>query len=192
MRREVEKERTPVTSTRDDTNWIWGLDQPCPECGFDASAVPRGGVGERLRTLAERWGDLLAHHEACLRPLPGAWSTVEHACHVRDLLILFRYRLRRTLERPDPWYTKWDQDEAAVRDRYAEQDPRRVGHELVAAAERVADEFDGLGAREWTRSGRRGDGFELTVESLARYLLHDLVHHAFTVEQASHLAHEAV
>jgi hypothetical protein len=79
----------------------------------------------------------------------------------------------------DEYYTKfsnWDQDETAVSERYGEQDPGTVGDELVAAAERLAASFAAVTPEEAGRTGTRRDGARFTVESFARYLIHDPVH----------------
>jgi hypothetical protein len=38
-----------------------------------------------------------------------------------------------------------------------------------------------VGPDEWSRPGRRSDGATFTVNSLSRYLLHDIVHHLHDV-----------
>jgi len=53
--------------------------------------------------------------------------------------------------------------------------------ELDQAAEALAAAFDAIGEDDWVRRGRRGDGAEFTVESFARYLIHDPVHHLWDV-----------
>jgi hypothetical protein len=45
----------------------------------------------------------------------------------------------------------------------------------------MADHLDGVGAEQWARNGCRSDGVRFTVESFARYLLHDPVHHLYDV-----------
>jgi hypothetical protein len=34
---------------------------------------------------------------------------------------------------------------------------------------------------QWRRTGNRGDGARFTVETFARYLMHDPVHHLYDV-----------
>jgi len=34
---------------------------------------------------------------------------------------------------------------------------------------------------QWARTGRRGDGASFTVETFARYFVHDPVHHLYDV-----------
>jgi hypothetical protein len=85
------------------------------------------------------------------------------------------------LSQDDPLYENWDQDETALAQRYAEQDPAEVAPQLLAAAGTLADRFDGLRAEQWLRPGRRSDGASFTVETFGRYFIHDPVHHLFDV-----------
>ena len=92
------------------------------------------------------------------------------------------------LTEDEPRFANWDQDETAERERYAEQDPAEVGPALVAAAEAVAAQYDALlGEPEatWSRRGLRSNGSEFSVDSIARYHLHDVVHHAHDVRAAA-------
>jgi Mycothiol maleylpyruvate isomerase N-terminal domain len=85
------------------------------------------------------------------------------------------------LDENDPTFSNWDQDETAVADRYAEQDPESVGDELVAAASQLADSFAAVRPEQHARPGTRSDGARFTVETFARYLIHDPVHHLWDV-----------
>lgn len=167
----------PEPDTKD---WTWVLDRPCPECGHDAAATPRAGLGAAVRRSAEPWPALLARPGAAGRPAPTTWSVLEYACHVRAVHLLFAERLRTMLERDEPGFANWDQDATALEERYAEQDPAAVAPELVAAAAAVAAAYDALDPDDdvtWARRGVRSNGSEFTVETLARYHLHDVVHH---------------
>jgi hypothetical protein len=85
------------------------------------------------------------------------------------------------VESEDPLYPNWDQDETAVAERYNEQDPTAVGGQLAANAEDLASAFTALTPDQWQRVGRRSDGAGFTVSSMAKYMTHDLVHHAWDV-----------
>ncbi|MGH3245910.1 MAG: hypothetical protein ACRDOI_06825, partial [Trebonia sp.] len=74
-----------------------------------------------------------------------------------------------------------DQDETAIADRYDAQDPVVVLGELVSAAEAVAARFEAVSGAQWDRPGRRGDGAVFTVETFARYFVHDPAHHLYDV-----------
>jgi len=80
-----------------------------------------------------------------------------------------------------PVFANWDQDATAVADRYGEQDPTVVAGELAVAVEAVAEAFSSVPPAERGLRARRGGGSIFTVESLARYFVHDLVHHVHDV-----------
>ena len=164
--------------TPDTKDWTWVLRRPCPECGFDARRFPRERVGALLRDNVAAWRAMLATRaDIRRRPDPRVWSPLEYACHVRDVFRLYAYRLDLMMTRDGPTYPNWDQDATAVAGRYVEQDPAVVAVELAAAGEALAAAFDAVGGAQWERTGFRGDGADFTIESFARYLLHDPVHH---------------
>ena len=101
---------------------------------------------------------------------------------MRDVCRVYTERLHLMRTETDPHYPNWDQDATAVRDRYGEQDPATAGRELVAAAEVLATAFEQVG--DWSRTGTRSDGAHFTIDTFARYLLHDPVHHLWDVTGA--------
>jgi hypothetical protein len=149
----------------DDKNWTWVLERSCPDCGFDAEAVDVTRMPE------------LAHPHAAMRPTGDQWSALEYACHVRDVFRLFDERLRLMLDEDAPRFANWDQDVTAVEQRYDLQDPSVVAAELVAAGEQCAARWETVRPEHHGRTGFRSDGAVFTVESFARYFLHDPIHH---------------
>jgi hypothetical protein len=170
----------------DDKDWTWVLQRPCDQCGFDARSIETDDVGATILDLAEQWRCLLEANDASLRVRPRAncWSTLEYAAHVRDVFRLYQRRLRLMLGDDDPLFPNWDQDETAIAERYDRQDPAIVAGELVVAATALAASFDAVSGDDWQRPGRRSDGARFTVESFARYLIHDPVHHLWDVRPA--------
>ena len=169
--------------TPDTKDWTWVLERVCPECGFDVRTFPRERVGSMLRENAATWQSLLGHPDVRRRPRDDVWSGLEYGCHVRDVFDLYFKRLRMMLEEDDPLYPNWDQDAAAIEGDYGRQEPAEVAEQLRGAADRLADAFDALRESDWDRRGRRSDGAEFTVESFARYLVHDPVHHFHDVRR---------
>src|SRR4051794_730498 len=163
----------------DDKNWTWVLERPCPECGFVAETFPVGETAVTIRANALDWARLLAHPMVRDRPDEHTWSGLEYGCHVRDVYRLYLYRLELMLAHDGPQFPNWDQDVTAVEDRYDLQDPVEVAGELAVAADLLARAFDRLAAGEWQRTGFRSDGAAFTVDSFARYLMHDPVHHVW-------------
>ena len=160
--------------TPDTKDWTWVVERPCPQCGYDASTVT--DVAGAVRDNATIWRGVV--HDTT-RPDDSTWSPLEYACHVRDVYRLYAYRLDLMLTQDDPLYPNWDQD--ASSGGYADEDPDTVATELEQAGEEIAAAFDTVSGDQWQRTGRRSDGARFTVDSFARYLLHDVVHHRWDV-----------
>jgi len=167
--------------TPDTKNWTWVLERPCPECGFDADGFAREDVGQMIRDNAARWERVLARADVRTRPNDDTWSPLEYGCHVRDVFRICDGRLALMLAEDDPTFANWDQDVTALEDAYTAQDPAVVTRELSDAAARIADRFEGVGDEQWGRPGLRSDGSRFTVESFARYVIHDPAHHIVDV-----------
>ncbi len=165
----------------DTKDWTWVLEQPCAECGLDASALDRADLGALFRDNAAAWQRVLAAPGATQRPEPAVWSPTEYAAHVRDVHRTFAGRVALMLAEDDPTFANWDQDEAAIAERYDLQQPAQVAPELLAAADQVAASYDLVRGDDWDRRGARDNGSVFTVESLGRYHLHDVVHHLWDV-----------
>jgi hypothetical protein len=171
----------PAAPEPDEKDWTWTLERRCPECGFEAAALEPVAIPALIRDAASRWPDVLARPDARRRPAPTTWSPLEYACHVRDVHRLFEHRLAFMLAEENPRFPNWDQDETAVAERYWEQDPAVVARELTTSGEELAEAYSRVGGEDWARTGVRSNGSVFTVESLGRYLLHDLFHHVWDV-----------
>ena len=166
-----------MTIEPDTKDWTWVLGERCNECGLAAGDVDTREVAARTRADLPRWAAALARPDARSRPAPGVWSPTEYACHVRDVFVLFNQSLQLMLTEDDPLFGNWNQDDTAIADDYASQDPAPVAAELVPAGEALAAAFDEVPSDAWDRTGRRDDGSEFTVATFAQYFLHDVVHH---------------
>jgi len=171
----------PVVPEPDSKDWTWVIAQRCPDCGFDAASVGRIAVPDLTRRYAALIADSLRQPDAAARPRPATWAPLEYACHVRDVCTLFAARLRLMLTEDDPQFANWDQDQTALAERYWAQNPIAVAAQLRAAAELIATEFGAVAGTQWTRPGRRSNGSVFTVDTFARYFLHDLAHHAWDI-----------
>lgn len=177
-----------MTLEPDTKDWTWVLERPCDECGFEAAAFDRPAIPRAIRANAQVWLSLLADPSAAERTSPDRWSTLEYACHVHDVHLVYHERVAQMLAEDDPEFADWDQDRAAVQGRYDEQLPAIVGPSLVTAAFAMADLYESVPPLSWRRPGRRSNGSVFTIESLARYQLHDLVHHLHDVRHAARAA----
>jgi len=166
----------------DDKSWTWVLDRPCPECGFDASTCAAESVSALVVDNAGTWERLLADGRIRAgRPNASTWSSLEYACHVRDVYRRYDERIELMQTHDDPLFPNWDQDASATDDRYDAQDPQRVVAELGAAAGVLAARLASISGETWNRPGRRGDGASFTIATIARYMIHDPIHHVWDV-----------
>jgi hypothetical protein len=168
----------------DTKNWTWVLERRCDECGFEAATFPRERIGLTTRDVASTFATFLERDDVRSRPAPEVWSILEYACHLRDVCRIFGERLGLMLHEDGPQFANWDQDKTAADDDYGSQDPAVVSAELLAAADELAAAYDAVQGEQWQRTGYRSDGSAFTVDSIGRYLVHDLVHHVWDIESA--------
>jgi hypothetical protein len=177
--------RVTAVIVPDTKDWTWVLERPCPECGFDASTCAVAEIPALIRENGRAWRARLDDGRiGAGRADEASWSSLEYACHVRDVYRRYRERTRLMLDEDDPLFENWDQDASAVADRYDEQDPSHVMNDLEAAAEALAADLDRVTGAAWERPGRRSDGASFTVATLARYMVHDPIHHLWDVDEA--------
>lgn len=170
----------------DDKDWTWVLDRTCAECGYDAHALDRDQLAGRMRAVGGAWRELLGRGPAVSRLRDGddrTWTPLQYGCHVRDVFELFEERTRSMLKkRKPPTFKDWNQETAAEHGDYAGQDPGKVAYTLASNAGKYADVLDRVDADEWAKEGSRSDGARFSVESLARYALHDIEHHLWDAQ----------
>ena len=167
--------------TPDTKDWTWTIERACPECGVDVSVLSPQDVAAEVRSSLPRWQEALSRADVAARPAPNVWSTLEYGAHVRDVFRVMHYRLDLMLTREAPAFPDWDQDETAIEDDYAGQDPHAVVTQLSAAGRGFADALDSVLRRDLGRPGKRGNGSQFTVETLGRYAWHDVAHHLHDV-----------
>jgi hypothetical protein len=165
----------------EDRDWTFVLTQGCAECGFVGANVDPADIPARVRAGAAAFRLALGAPNATTRPAPAVWSPTEYACHVRDMCRIMTERAQLMLNTDDPIFANWDQDASAIDERYWEQDPAVVADELDHAADSLAATYASVPQDAWERPGRRSNGTVFTVDSLGRYMLHDMEHHVWDV-----------
>lgn len=95
------------------------------------------------------------------------------------------------IKKKAPTFQDWDQNQAAIDGDYQNQDPDRVSYALAVNAGKTADLLDKVRGDQWQRSGMRSDGAGFTLASFAVYMLHDVTHHLWDVEQGYQAMKEA-
>ncbi len=181
----------------DTKDWTWVLERPCPQCGFDAATVDPTDVAALLRANAASFRSALKRGDIVQErpPVPPGqapkWSAIEYGSHVRDVYRMAAERITAMIKKDGPTFVDWDQDRTAVADDYRSADADRVSYELAVDAGKVADLLDKVRGEQWHRTGTRSDGATFTIASFALYILHDVSHHLWDVEQGFQAIKEA-
>lgn len=155
---------------------------PCPGCGCDWRALPVGDIPSALIGLGPRYRQTLqAAPTVALRrrPRPAAWSALEYACHVRDVLLVQRDRTFIALVDDCPSFAKMHREERVALDRYAEQPLDLVLGQLDVAFELAAAVFSDRTPAQWERPVIYNyPGPERhTLAWMAQHTVHECEHH---------------
>ena len=173
----------PGPSTPDTADWTWVLHRPCPDCGFDAAGTRVSDVPAMLRDAGARYAAALGREEARTRPREGVWSTLEYACHVRDVCEVMRGRLEQVLAGGGELvrFADWDQDETALDRQYWRSDPAVVAREVTQACAAAATAYALPTGTQWEWPAERSNGSTFSARTLALYFAHDVHHHLWDV-----------
>jgi uncharacterized protein YqeY len=166
----------------------WDAPRPgwvCAECGLDYDATSPVAVVSLLEPLVPEYQTLLDADVEWLRerPEPSTWSALEYACHVRDCLALYDWRIRKVLAEERPEFPPMRRDAVVIEHAYNEQEPSAVARDMAANYERLADLLRQINGAGWERVGVR-EGEELSVAWMAINTLHECRHHVMDAERA--------
>jgi uncharacterized glyoxalase superfamily protein PhnB len=157
---------------------------PCPGCGWRLGSLPARALGAEARDVAHEFGELLRaadDDEVRARPGPTTWSALEYGVHVRDVLTTYADRIVRTLTQDRPELAAWDQEEPIADGMANESDRDAVADDLGRNASHLSAALRMVGDDDWGRSAtlhHPGAPSEVvTIEDLARRVLHECVHH---------------
>jgi hypothetical protein len=160
----------------------------CDDCTFVYADHAADHLADEIRARAGRVAAAIAGTPASrlrARPLPGTWSALEYACHVRDVLEVQRGRLLRAVREDRPRNVPMGRDERPMELRYNDQPAEEVMAAVRANGERLAAAFDALDeagrARvlvySWPSEAERD------LVWVARHTVHELEHHRRDIER---------
>ncbi|MCM3921632.1 DinB family protein [Frankia sp. AiPs1] len=165
-----------------------GETHACADCAFSYPTRSVEKVLTELASLPARVAQAVTAAGPDLlreRPTSGAWSVLEYACHLRDVLATSTIRLYRARTEVRPVVEPMLNDLRARRFRYNELDPAAVLAELAANAQGLLDEADRVGSQDWERTVARLPGEERTARWLLRNALHEGIHHLADIRRTS-------
>ncbi|HJR26073.1 MAG TPA: DinB family protein [Acidimicrobiales bacterium] len=163
----------------------------CEECRFEYATEDQASIPERLRTLSRRYGAPLTRFLpgedglALLRshPVTGAWSGLEYACHVRDVLEVQLGRVERALAEDRPTFEPMRREERVLELAYDEQDPVEVVAAVAANGDALATAFEALDGDQWDRPVVYSfpKPWERSLLWVGQHTVHELHHHLLDV-----------
>lgn len=160
----------------------------CDSCGYIYADQAAESLPNALRSRTARLAGELTRSpraELVARPLPGTWSALEYACHVRDVLEVQHDRLVLACEEERPRCEPMRREERVRELRYNHQPVGEVLVDMQQNAERLALALSDLEERDWSRVMiyRWPVEAERDLLWLARHTLHELEHHRRDVER---------
>lgn len=140
------------------------MTDPCAWCGFAYDLRRAASAGQDIRASAADVAILLSNNKIGVRSRarPDAWSPLEYACHLRDVLRVQRERVLAARRTSGHDCASMGREERAEHDGYCEQDPAEVARQLADAAALFSNVLARLSADDWDRTvlyqsgGRRG------------------------------------
>lgn len=160
---------------------------PCAECGFTYDLSRATIAGDDIRALATEVTALLGNNKTDLRSRShaGAWSPLEYACHLRDVLLVQRERVLAARRRNDVDCASMGREERAEHDGYNEQDPTDVARQLADAAALFGNVLARLSADDWNRTVvyHYPETRERSLRWLAVHTAHELQHHLLDIRR---------
>ena len=150
----------------------------CRECGFEYRPDEALAAGDAILTGADEIAALLDVPAVRERRAPDIWSTLEYACHVRDVLLVQRERVLQARREDTPTPPPMGRDDRVEHDGYAAQDPAAVARQLRDAAALFANVLDHLGP-DWDRTMvyNYPEPTVRTLRWVAVHTLHEVQHH---------------
>jgi hypothetical protein len=153
----------------------------CSTCGHDPQAVGPDDAVVALRSFPTRWRATLAVHlddpdpQATLttRPSANAWSALEHAGHVRDVLHALDIRLQRILREDEPVLPETHVTPPSGAN---EQGMAVVLAALTVSTDQFSQTIELMPAAAFERKARRA-GIMITALDLVREAVHEGTHH---------------
>lgn len=162
-----------------------GEDFSCSSCELSYPELTIAAARALIGEVPDRANAALAgSRDSALRTRPagGGWSSLEYACHLRDVYITYTIRLYRTRTEERPVLEPMLNDLRAERFGYNQADPAAVLGELPAVVRGCLAEIERV--RDWDRTATRLPGEARTARWLVRQTAHEGVHHLRDIKAA--------
>lgn len=159
----------------------------CTTCGFDPAVVAPKDAIEALQALPTQWRSVLAVHlddadparALSARTSAMAWSALEHAGHVRDVVHALDIRLQRVLREESPTIPETHVTPPSGAN---EQGLAVILAALTMSADQMSGTVESASTEAWTRVAQRRQR-PVTAIDLVREAVHEGRHHLHLARQ---------
>ncbi|WP_082951337.1 DinB family protein [Mycobacterium mantenii] len=163
------------------------MTDPCPECGFTYDVRRATTTGDDIRAGAAEIVALLCRNDVDVRrrARPDAWSPLEYACHLRDVLLVQRERVLAARRVNGADCASMGREERAEHDGYSEQDPVGVARQLTDAATLFSNVLARLSDGDWDRTVvyHYPETSRRSLRWVAIHTAHELRHHLLDIRR---------
>ena len=162
----------------------------CDECGFHGGTLDLSAAVARIRTLPDRWSEVMSQDEERLRarPEPDTWCAVEYAQHVVSAIVGIEWAARLFAAGRSP---DWDELPEDSLPGVFEHDTHDCGRfdvaetleSLGAAARSMAAFAESLTPDEQVATAVYFDEQVINTTAVIRHALHDAEHHLLDIRR---------
>ena len=162
----------------------------CDECGFHGGTLDLSGAVARIRTLPDRWSEVMSHDEERLRarPEPDTWCAVEYAEHVVSAIVGIEWAAHLFAAGRSPHWGELPEDSLPGVFEHDTHDCGRFDvaetlESLGAAARSMAAFAESLTPDERVATAVFVDEQVLNTTAVIRHALHDAEHHLLDIRR---------
>jgi hypothetical protein len=162
----------------------------CDECGFHGGTLDMPATVARVRSLPERWSEVMSQDEERLRarPEPDTWCAVEYAQHVVSAIGGIEWAARVFAAGHSPDWDEMPEDSLPGVFEHETHDCARFGiadtlESLAAVANSMADFAETLTPDEQVVIAVYADDWVINTTAVIRHALHDAEHHLLDIRR---------
>jgi S-DNA-T family DNA segregation ATPase FtsK/SpoIIIE len=162
----------------------------CDECGFHGGTLDLAATVERIRSLPDRWSEVMSQDEELLRarPEPDTWCAVEYAQHIINAIASIEWGARIFAAGRSPDWDELSEDSLPAVFEHPTHECDRFDiaatlDSLGAVAGSMATFAESLTLEEQATIAVYVPGQVLNTTAVIRHALHDAEHHLLDVRR---------
>jgi hypothetical protein len=160
----------------------------CDECGFHGGTLDLSATVARIRTLPDRWSDVMSQDEERVRarPEPDTWCAVEYAQHVVNAIASIEWAARVFASGHSPDWDELSEDSLPGAFEHDTHDCDRFDladtlASLGVVAASMATYAESLTPDEQVMIATYVEGQVINTTAVVRHALHDAEHHLLDI-----------